>query len=191
MILLEYLDKNKEWLFSGGGVVTVGYIVSQLWRRFVPQSEPKEGAVVIVQVSTQDASPTSEFQAGNQVTPAQITKVTSITLAEIIDTLNKAPPLQKDDIAKHYIGLVVQWEMKLFGAEKEDGDKVRLSLDFGPGDLHLVHCTVNLSDYRELGVLQKGASITVMGRITEIGYKSATLENVQLFFNSPTNAENV
>jgi hypothetical protein len=190
MTVLEYLDKNKEWLFSGVGVVVLGYIVSQLWRRFVPQSTRKEGAVVIVQASNQDASPTSVPQSGSQVTPAHITKVTSIALAEIIVTLDKAPPLQKDDVTKHYIGLVVQWETKLFDATKEDGDKVRLSLDFGPGDSHLVYCTVNLSDYRELGVLQKGAPITVMGRIKKIAHKSATLENVQLFFHSPLNAEN-
>jgi hypothetical protein len=190
MTVLEYLDKNKEWLFSGVGVVVLVYIVSQFWRRFVPRAKQKEGAVVIVQVSNQDASSTSVPQSGSQVTPAHITKVTSIALAEIIAILDKAPPLQKDDVIKHYIGLVVQWETKLFSATKEDGDKVRLSLDFGPKDSHLVYCTVNLSDYRELGILQKGAPITVMGRIKKIELQSATLENVQLFFHSPLNAKN-
>jgi hypothetical protein len=184
MSILEYLDKNKEWLFSGVGVAFVGYLVARFWPRFFPRTTPKE---VIVQVSDQRLPQTMKPESRNNGTPAQITKITTITLAEIAAALENAPPLQKDDVAKHYKGINVQWETKFFSAEKDDDDNVQLTLDFGPSYTHLVYCTVRLSDYRELGVLPKGAPITVMGRIRKVAHKSATLEDVQLFFHSAMN----
>ena len=186
MSIFEYLDKNKEWLFSGIGVLFIGYLATHFRKRLFPQTAQNGngGAVVIVQVSSQQLPQSTNIESLNQVTPAHITKITTITLAEITKALENAPPLQNNELAKHYKGINVQWETKLFNAEKKEDDNVRLSLDFGPRDAHLVYCTVRLSDYRELGVLPKGAPITVMGRIREVERKSATLEDVQLFFHS-------
>ena len=184
MTAFEYLEKNREWLFSGVGVAVVGFALSYLWHRFFPKKSSKDGAVVIVQVTNSGAPSDAMLGRHHGDAPAQITKVASITLAEIVEALDKAPPLQKDDIAKHYSGLIVQWETKLYSAKKDDGDNVRLTLDFGSKNSHLVHCTVRLTDYRELGVLPKGAPITVMGRIKAVEYRSAMLEDVQLFLHS-------
>ncbi len=187
MSILECLDKNKEWLFSGVGVAIVGCLGTLLWRKFFPRTASKDEAVVILQVSNEKLEQAITSKTLNETPPAHITRIASITVAEITEALEKAPPLQKDEVAQHYNGLNVQWETRLWNATKEGDDSIRLTLDFGSGDTNLVFCNVRLSDYRELGVLPKGAPITVMGRIRAVAPKSATLENVQLFFHSPLN----
>jgi hypothetical protein len=186
MTILEYVNKNKEWLFSGVGVAVIGYVAAHFWGRPNTKSQPAQSAVIIVQTSTQEAQQFNGTEQIDQGAPAHITKISTITLAEILTTLEKAPPLQKNEIAKNYNGLNVQWETKLWSAEKKADELVNLTLDFGPSDMHLVHCSVRLSDYRELGILPKGAPITVIGHIKEIGRQSATLDDVQLFFHSIT-----
>ncbi len=182
MSILDYLDKNKEWLFSGGGVVLLGYLATRLAKIF-PKKDADKGTVVIVQAPTQQMSHAPSSELLNLRTPAHITKIASVALPEISAALEKAPPLQKEDVAKHYIGLNVQWETYLFNAEKDENDNVHLTLDFGPRDMHLVYCSVRLSEYRELGVLPKGAPISIVGRIKKVERKSATLDEVQLFFH--------
>jgi len=181
MGVLEYVDKNKEWLFSGIGVATLALVISHFWHRFFPKSHQERGAVVIVQTG-QDLAQIGTIRQKEE--PAQITKVTSISFSEISEALEKLPPLQQEDAAKRYEGIVVQWDTYLFNATMEKGDMVRLALDFGPANTRMVYCKVRLSEYRELGVLPMGAPITVMGRIKEVGKKTATLEEVQLFFHA-------
>lgn len=184
MIILDYIIENKEWLFSGVGVAAIGYAAAHFWQQPSLKDQPTQSAVIIVQASNQGSQQPQASERVSQVTPAHITKITSITLVEILTTVERTPPLQKNEVTKNYLGLNVQWETKLWNAEKKTDDLVKLTLDFGPNDLHLVHCSVKLSDYRELGILPKGAPITVLGHIKEIENKSATLEDVQLFFHS-------
>lgn len=187
MTILDWLDKNKEWLFSGVGVALLGYVGTLIWRRFHPAAKSKNEAVVIVQVSNEQMVYATTSGPRDETPPVHITKITPITITEITQALEKAPPLQQDSVGQHYIGLNVQWQAQLFGAEKDNDDNVRLTLDFGNANPNLVFCNVRLSEYRELGVLQKGAPITVMGRIRKVAPRSASLEDVRLFFHGPLN----
>jgi hypothetical protein len=103
---------------------------------------------------------------------------------KITEAIDSAPPLQQNDIAKNYIGLHVRWEARLFSAEKGKNDLVRLTLDFSDKTSELVTCSVQLSEYRELGILPKGASITVIGKIKEVKRNQVSLEGVQLLIQS-------
>lgn len=168
MNIIDYLVNNKEWMFSGIGVVVLGFVLTRLWPRIFHRGEQRSGTVIVIQAGSSERSPLGEPR---QQYAANITKVAAITLAEIVDALEKAPPLQREDVAKRYEGLIVQWETKLWNAEMIDDDnddEVRLTLDFGPGNTHLVYCNVKLSDYKELGVLPKGSPITVMGKISRV-----------------------
>lgn len=181
MGIIDFLNRNKEWLFSGIGVVLLGLILTALRNRIFPVKNHAPSATVTFQ---EGSSPPQEKL--DQLAPsetAQVTKTHTIELSQIASALNKAPPLQKTDLVKHYIGLNVQWETLLWNAERIDDDNVRLVLDFGSANTQLVFCSVRLSDYRELGIMEKGTPITVIGRISEVSTSSATLEDVQLFFH--------
>ncbi|HEV2680248.1 MAG TPA: hypothetical protein VGV14_07100 [Rhodanobacter sp.] len=181
--MIDFLVKNKEWLFSGVGVAVLGLIFRALRNRIFPPKSHASPAIV------QDARqpPPDNFAQLAPSTPARITKTNTIELTQIIAALEKAPPLQKADVIKHYVGLSVQWETLLWGADKTDDDNVRVVLDFGPNSTKLVYCSVRLSDYRQLGVMDRGTPITVIGRISEVSALSASLEDVQLFFHGTSN----
>ncbi|MEQ1514524.1 MAG: hypothetical protein ABL934_17850 [Lysobacteraceae bacterium] len=177
--MIDFLVKNKEWLFSGVGVVIMGLIFSVFRNRiFSPKARI---ATPIVQDISQPL-PGNPDQLTPSATP-QIKKTNSIELEEIVAALRESPPLQKSDLIKHYIGLTVQWETLLWSAEKSDGDNVLLTLHFGSQNLSLVHCSVLLSDYKELGVMKRNAPITVIGKISKVSTSSADLDNVQLIFD--------
>lgn len=182
--VLDYLDQNKEWLFSGGGVVLIGFLGSLFWRRISKEKTKNSGTLVVVQIPDGTATEAVATKLLADSRPTHITRLASVTVADMTAALERAPPLQRDEVAKHYEGIAVQWDAQLFSAAKDGEDEVRLTLDFGPGDSNLVSCRVRLSEYRELGVLPKGAPISVIGKIQKVAPRIATLEDVQLFIHS-------
>jgi hypothetical protein len=183
--ILENLGANHEWLFSGGGVVVLTAIAALVWKKtFGRANERAQTPTIVVQMPSTPNQVTSPAPAlPHQGPPAHITNLSPITLEEITNAIAGAPPLHQEDVAKNYVGLYVQWDTKLWNAEKEDKDSVRLALHFGLGSAHVVFCRVRLSDYKELGILPKHAPITVIGRIQKAALGSATLEDVQLLFH--------
>ena len=177
--MIDFLVKNKEWLFSGVGVVALGLLFSVLRNRIFRPKSPAPSAIV---QDSYEPPPGSPVYLAPSV-PAQVKRTNTIELTQITAALEKVPPLQKADLIKYYIGLSVQWEALLWSAEKKDDDNVRVVLDFGSKNTKLVYCSVRLSNYRELGVMERGTPITVIGRISELSATSASLEDVQLFFH--------
>ena len=181
MSIIDQIDKNKEWLFSGIGVAIGGLILNWIRRRMFPDKQHSPAARVVAQGSDSPA-----LESRDQSTPpavASVKKTSGVEFSKILSVLRNAPPLQKADVVKHYVGINVQWETRLWSADKDDKDNVRLSLDVDSKETTLVHCSVRLSDYRELGVMERGAPITVIGKISAISTLWVDLEDVQLFFH--------
>jgi hypothetical protein len=183
--VIDELLKNKEWIFSGVGVFILGFVGTLIWKRFFLQKESAVHSppVLIVQIA-EGSKALLENNAIISQSPTHITAIAPITVQKITEAIDSAPPLQQNDIAKNYIGLHVRWEARLFSAEKGKNDLVRLTLDFSDKTSELVTCSVQLSEYRELGILPKGASITVIGKIKEVKRNPVSLEGVQLLIQS-------
>ena len=94
--------------------------------------------------------------------------------------------MQKNQVAKNYEGLHVEWDSKLSNAETKGGDNVLLLLVIGGPIGEYIYCEVKLSDYKELGILKKGAPIRVTGRIKKVKDAYLELDEVQLFFTPPS-----
>jgi hypothetical protein len=58
--------------------------------------------------------------------------ISPLTVKQIVDYINNAAPFQRDDIAKNYIGLKVNWVGTLWDVEKNFSDlkNVRVQLMF-------------------------------------------------------------
>lgn len=111
----------------------------------------------------------------------EIEKISQLTFDEIEKAIDSAPPLQREQAAKSYIGLRVEWDTYLRAAHKrEDGNiSLRLSLDaefMGRS----TSCEVPEDEYRELGVLPEGAKIRVVGEISEACSYDIKLSNARL-----------
>jgi hypothetical protein len=111
-------------------------------------------------------------------------RIAPIAIEDIYAAVNAVPLLQRSSIAKRYEGISVEWETRLFSATEEDDGKVRLALDFTEGT-PIVVCHVRLEEYRILGILTKGAPITVIGRIASVDatVQVVRLDEVQLLFH--------
>jgi hypothetical protein len=170
-------------LFDGVGALLImavlagGYRLPMArWR----QPKSSQGRAMVSTKDNTDAQPNPE-----RVLPAaNVTRVSPFTLDEIMTAIRNAPPLQRSDVARRYEGMSVQWDMRLWNAHPGKDDQVRLTLDFGDQVGGLVWCEVILTQYRELGVMQKGAPITVVGRIKSAESAGAELHEVQLFFHA-------
>jgi hypothetical protein len=106
-------------------------------------------------------------EGGKLTAPAQPPqRPTSVTFDEIKKAIDAAVPMQKQYIAKGFIGVRIQWDAYFrSGREREDGTvDVRVSLD-RDNPAREVEFSVRLEDYSELSVLPADALVTVSGTI--------------------------
>ncbi len=115
----------------------------------------------------------------------EIIRVSHIKFDDIWEAVNSAPPLQREDIKKNYLGLYVEWDSLLASASKRENGQIFLLLR--PEDcktMGLIDCEVMLDDYKELGVLPEKSKIRVYGEIAKLEFSNITLNNVKLYFIS-------
>ncbi len=137
---------------------------------------------VIVHLGNNDVqSLTSKSNAA--LTPATVERISEITFQEISKTIENAPPLQREQIAKNYLGLQVEWDAYFCSGYRDKDDNIDLRLSASPNRTgKYVRCTVRLSDYRELGLLPENSKVRVSGKITDADRFDVTLSDVRLHF---------
>ena len=158
--MFQYLKDNKNWIFSGIGVFILTLIMS--------------GILYVA-------------KTGNQQNDIRSPKMSEPTPQQICDTLDKLPPLQKEDIAKSYEGIKIDWQLEFNSANKNKtmfeeyrGKYIDIAFHIpGPNLSRLVWCwKVKLSDYPEFKVMIPGKMVRVRGIIGHIDALSITVENV-------------
>lgn len=184
--MFEYIEQNKEWIFSGVGVLAISTLAALIWRTINARTNLPTPQITVMQVTqiaqaNEKKSPEPALSSGGMTvsTPAPITRITPITLDEIRKAVDSAPPLQKAQIAKNYEGLHIEWNSQLSNAEMKGDDAVWLILLIGEPIGNVIHCTVKLSEYKELGILNKGAPIRVTGRIKKVTDISLELRSLR------------
>jgi hypothetical protein len=178
--MVQFILDNKEWIFSGIGVAILGGLIAILSRGL--QKSRAKPPQVIIHVSGTDQNNSEENKA-TEITPVSIKRISPIRFKDIKKAIDEAPPLQRDQVRKNFVGIKVEWDTYLKGATKQKDDMVHLGLrteeNFG---LDTIWCMVPLSQYRELGVLPEGTRIRIQGEIEDADSWDVTLKNVTLFF---------
>src|SRR6266404_159991 len=96
-------------------------------------------------------------------------KMSEPTPRQIMAELDKVPPLQQEDVGRHYQDIKVDWELVFSYASPRDNGYVLVLLDTAENSGILgVRCAVKLSEYRELGVINRGKRMRVTGRIGRV-----------------------
>jgi hypothetical protein len=191
--ILEFLINNKEWLFSGLGIVIFFGILSILRKlifskkqKTLSPADPQESKIVIG-VPPSPAiveAPLAPVTQNRDIIPPE-----SLSPNEILTTIEQAPFLQQPEIAKHYVGLKVTWQGKLFSAWKERNDIVNIFIIVP--EYRTIVFNVNPNDYPGLGLLKKGTLLEVEGIIEKIngyiGLSNAKIISItQPNLNSPS-----
>lgn len=161
----NWLVDNKEWLFSGGGVVIAVLIIRFIFQRLrksklnVPSLEKESLAAVIEGPRAKAPEIKKDIEVGH------------LSARAIITNIEEAPFLQQPDILKNYIGLRVTWEGYLTGAFKISDTLIRLHIrTCEKEEWRGVGVIVNIdpSQYPGLGLLKYEHPIRVSGAISEI-----------------------
>lgn len=86
-----------------------------------------------------------------------------------MQAIEDAPLLQQQDVIKHYIGIHIACQGKLFRVDTKETDLVRVSISCDePSQHYLVFAEVNPRNYSGLGILKRGTTVQVSGTIREI-----------------------
>ena len=122
--------------------------------------------------------------------PVETERLNQVSIDAIERAIESAPPLQRESIAKNYVGLKVEWDAYLRTANKLPDGKVALRLSFDiPYRGRAILCEVPEEKYRELSILPEDTRIRVSGEITEASSFDVKLSNVRLqIVHSPTTA---
>lgn len=161
--MFRWLLDNKEWLFSGGGVVLVALII-----RFVFQHIKKAK----LKDESMNKWSLQQIIEGPPAKPPVINKEEkscSLSPLDIMATIEETPLLQKPDVAKNYIGLRISWAGKLARAEKTSNNNIRIAITTGEGSrIEVVVFEINPKLYPGLGLLKYKHPIRVSGVISRI-----------------------
>jgi hypothetical protein len=97
------------------------------------------------------------------------TTLSKITVKEIVEAINAAPPFQKDQIAKQYNGIKVKWTGYLKEAKEDYRDKesVRVNLNVERDEIvgYSFWFTVKVAKIPEIRALKRKSAICVVGEI--------------------------
>jgi hypothetical protein len=161
--MLKWLLNNKEWLFSGGGIVVMVFLF-----RFIARYLRKRKLVA----SPAKEQPLAKIIEGPPVKASEIKKdikTDSLSADAIMARIEEAPFLQQPDIIKHYIGLRVTWDGTLVSAEKK-ALLICLLINVGKKDMKPIIVSVDFfpSQCPGIGLLKYGHPIRVSGVISKI-----------------------
>ncbi|MEE9167464.1 MAG: hypothetical protein V3U24_08425 [Candidatus Neomarinimicrobiota bacterium] len=183
--MIDWIIENKEWLFSGIGVLPVAVIMPKLItliRKKLTQPESKADLEIQVpsllsKTRAQDES--YKAQDSQDESKPTILDRNELSPGRILEVLENTPPLQHQDIIKHYIGMPVDWDVAFFSARKQKDGMIRLTLSH-PEIGGIISCSVRLSEYKEIAVMKKGAKLRVTGTIADISDPCFDLSDVKL-----------
>jgi hypothetical protein len=170
--MLDYILKNKEWIFSGIGVSTIG-LLFLCFKYFFRRNNPPHRQNTLN--STPNPQPGTMVQTGD---------ISQDEVYRIVKELQEMPPLHLDDVRKNYVGLKVDWLTEYSSAQKKNDDFIQVILTLATkSTLRLgVVCEVKLSEYKQFSILKRGAKIRVVGEIAKFKSNYFEISNVRLFF---------
>ncbi|MDD5335261.1 MAG: hypothetical protein PHS32_16135 [Rhodoferax sp.] len=137
---------------------------------------------VVIQVTRNDTVTATTEPTLNDLKPVSIERVSGITFDEIREAISKAPPLQQELVEKSYVGLRVEWDTYFKSGSRRENDLIMLLLttDNVVGS-NTIWCEVPFNEYRELGVLPRGARIRVAGEVTSASQFDVKLKDARLY----------
>lgn len=160
-----------------GGFATIAAAVIGWWlherNHHMRPTEDQNSAESVLRAPL--ANKTNSISVKNEANKYQTVKrlesnLSKITVKEILESINSAPPFQKEQIAKQYNGITVKWtgHLREVMADPHDREIVRVNLTINQGAYIGDSCwfSEKVTDFPEIRTLKKGAAVTVVGEIT-------------------------
>ncbi len=164
--MIEWIIKNKEWLFSGVAIFILSSLIG-----------------VIVWLVKRAARKRSDL---SQTDPSSNDKHYKLRLSpkDIFEDIESIPPFQWSEAEKYYEGLKVEWLAQLKSVLRAGNGKCAIYLI--PHDtVKIISCVVDIGLYPELKIAKRGAELWICGRIKYVDAVSGeiALSDVSIWFS--------
>ena len=162
--MIKYILDNKEWVFSGIGVLFFSGIFILI--RYLTLRNRK-----VIPSTIKGISEDLKVEA------AQNSDISQFDVPKIMKSLDDIPPLQLEENLKKFTGLNINWTATYSSAYKKEGDHARIRFDLDVKSFRPVTlwCEVKLSDYKKLKLLKKNAKIRIIAQ--DAKFNPVTISN--------------
>jgi len=151
---------------SGTGIILTGLIKS-IHGHDIELSNVKIVSLQKNQISEKDNNELNRSKQSNKC-----------NAIDIVQTIEKLPPYQREEAAKNYVGLPISWETT-FVSLSISQDIARLFLNINDR-YPWITCSVKLNEYPELKVANSGTRIRLTGSIKYVRGHDIELEKVKI-----------
>lgn len=179
-----------QWVFSGIGVLIVGWLATWAYRRFANRSNQENsapaqiisGSTVVGPVAGRDIN-IKTFHAGSAGAAVDEYRAAP-TPFQIKKTISGAPIYTRDTIANNYADLKVRWSGTLYTVSKRENDEILAVVQVEEGQAEAwVRTIVKLDDYPVLKIVHGGEPVTIAGTIASVEGGIITLKGARLTFD--------
>lgn len=160
---MKWLYDNKEWIFSGIGVVILSGIAGLLLRYF--SNRTKAG--------TERGNPSA-----SQLPIA--TARSEIRHEDMMVDIENRPPYQRKDAENHYIGVRISFHGTFFNLYKMNEQDVRITLRHPDKMYRAVKFNVRIADYPIFKVMKEGTPVRVHGKIISFEGSDPVLQDITI-----------
>lgn len=115
-----------------------------------------------------------------EITNSSSLPFTDIEPCIIKNKIKNAPLFQQEEIANHFLGLNVQWTLKLFLIHKIDDGKIVVMLEPMDNTYMTIEITTSVDEHPVLKISDKGKVFIVSGKIVKCKVHSIELEIIDL-----------
>jgi hypothetical protein len=153
--MLEFIVRNKEWLFSGIGVtILVAFVVIGKWiykrsKNYTTQSISSEPS----KLKSQASNESNEYYEHP-------------TAKEIDDQISILPPFQQVGAEKNYIGLRIKWKVRVSLIFPGIGNAASISCNDTSGYFRYINIKVSLSEYPRFKSMSEKEAFWIYGEIS-------------------------
>jgi hypothetical protein len=139
-------------------------------RKISPKSVEQHSSHMTIHINKDNVPETAQYISKGRLENPLLERVSTLSIDDILNTISNAPPLQRDQVAKNYIGLKIEWDTLFKSGKLLDGDLIMLTLSvidataFGS----IVWCKVPAKQYHELAILPKDSKVRIYGEIEKL-----------------------
>jgi hypothetical protein len=180
--MIDWIIKNKEWLFSGLGVAILIFIFT-IARMILSKRRHTQGQLEPTQLTHHLEQKTV------LVPPTRNPTFLAKSLREILDDISSRPPYQQDDVKKHYIDTLIRFEGILSYLTKRDENNVYVQLVTETSVFPTVEFIVSIVDYPQFKFMNINTPLVVEGKIERLVVQGAILEDVKIDMTLDTNKQ--
>lgn len=151
-------------------------------RKISPKSVEQHASHITIHINKDGVPETAQDISKGKLENPLLERVSTLSIDDIMNTITKAPPLQRDQVAKNYIGLKIEWDTLFISGKLVGGDLIQLQLSvIDASNLSsVVWCAVPAKQYRELAILPQNSKVRIYGEIESVATYGVDIKDAHL-----------